>query len=29
MNKVIAHAQELRFAQQVVNYIIIETDKRD
>ena len=29
MNKVVTHAQELRFAQQVVNYIIIETDKRD
>jgi osmotically-inducible protein OsmY len=29
MNRVIAHAQELRFAQQVVNYIIIEVDKRD
>ena len=29
MNRVVAHAQELRFAQQVVNYIIIEADKRD
>ncbi len=29
MNRVVTHAQELRFAQQVVNYIIIETDKRD
>ena len=29
MNRVIKHAQELRFAQQVVNYIIIEADKRD
>jgi osmotically-inducible protein OsmY len=29
MNRVVAHAQELRFAQQVVNYIIIEVDKRD
>ena len=29
MNKVVMHAQELRFAQQVVNYIIIESDKRD
>ena len=29
MNKVVTHAQELRFAQQVVNYIIIESDKRD
>ena len=29
MNKVVKHAQELRFAQQVVNYIIIESDKRD
>lgn len=29
MNRVVAHAQELRFAQQVINYIIIETDKRD
>ena len=29
MNKVVTHARELRFAQQVVNYIIIESDKRD
>ena len=29
MNKVVTHAQKLRFAQQVVNYIIIEADKRD
>ena len=29
MNRVVTHAQELRFAQQVVNYIIIESDKRD
>ena len=29
MNSVVTHAQELRFAQQVVNYIIIESDKRD
>jgi osmotically-inducible protein OsmY len=29
MNKVVTHAQELRFAQQVVNYIILATDKRD
>ncbi|MGC6473022.1 MAG: BON domain-containing protein [Candidatus Puniceispirillaceae bacterium] len=27
--RVIAHAQELRFAKKVVNYIILETDKRD
>ncbi len=27
--RVIAHAQELRFAKEVVNYIILETDKRD
>jgi hypothetical protein len=29
MNAVIAHAQDLRFAQQVVNYISLATDKRD
>ncbi len=29
MNRVIKHAQELRFAQQVVNYITVESDKRD
>lgn len=29
MNKVVSHARKLRFAQQVVNYIIIESDKRD
>ena len=28
-NRVIAHAQELRFAKKVLNYIILETDKRD
>ena len=27
--RVITHAQELRFAKKVVNYIILETDKRD
>ena len=27
--RVIAHAKELRFAKKVVNYIILETDKRD
>ena len=27
--RVIAYAQELRFAKKVVNYIILETDKRD
>ncbi len=27
--RVIAHAQELRFAKKVVNYIILESDKRD
>jgi len=29
MNRVVEHAQDLRFAQQVVNYIVLETDKRD
>ena len=29
MNAVIAHAQDLRFAQQVVNYIILASDTRD
>ena len=29
MNAVIAHAQDLRFAQQVVNYISLATDTRD
>ncbi|MDB2391066.1 BON domain-containing protein [Alphaproteobacteria bacterium] len=29
MNAVIAHAQDLRFAQQVVNYINLATDTRD
>ncbi len=29
MNRVIKHAQELRFAQQVVNYINVGSDKRD
>ena len=27
--RVIAHAQELRFAKKVINYIILSTDKRD
>ena len=29
MNRVVSHARELRFAQQVVNYITIRTDQRD
>ena len=29
MNKVISHAQNLRFAQEVVNYIILAQDQRD
>ena len=29
MNKVISHAENLRFAQEVVNYIILEKDQRD
>ena len=29
MNKVISHAQNLRFAQKVVNYIILTKDQRD
>ena len=29
MNAVVAHAQDLRFAQQVVNYISLATDTRD
>jgi len=29
MNRVISHARELRFAQQVVNYITLRTDQRD
>ena len=29
MNKVISHAQNLRFAQEVVNYIILTKDQRD
>jgi osmotically-inducible protein OsmY len=29
MSRVIEHAQDLRFAEQVVNYITIESDKRD
>ncbi len=28
MNRVISHAQEVRFAQRVVNYIILQDDKR-
>jgi osmotically-inducible protein OsmY len=28
MNRVIAHARGVRFTQQVVNYIILQTDKR-
>ena len=29
MNRVVSHARELRFAQQVVNYITLRTDMRD
>ncbi len=29
MNKVVSHAKNLRFAQEVVNYIILATDQRD
>ena len=29
MNRVIGHARELRFAQQVVNYIVLRSDLRD
>ena len=29
MNRVVGHARELRFAQQVVNYITLRTDQRD
>ena len=29
MNRVVGHARELRFAQQVVNYIILRGDLRD
>ena len=29
INKVISHAENLRFAQEVVNYIILEKDQRD
>ena len=29
MSRVIEHAQDLRFAEQVVNYVTIESDKRD
>lgn len=29
MNKVVAHAQDLRFAQKVVNYITLQVDLRD
>ena len=29
MNRVVSHARELRFAQQVVNYITLRTDQRD
>ena len=28
MNRVVAHARDVRFTQQVVNYIILQTDKR-
>ena len=28
MNRVVAHARDVRYAQQVVNYIILQTDKR-
>ena len=28
MNRVVAHAQEVRFTKRVVNYIILQTDKR-
>jgi osmotically-inducible protein OsmY len=28
MNRVVAHARDVRFAQKVVNYIILQTDKR-
>ena len=28
MNRVVAHARDIRFTQQVVNYIILQTDKR-
>jgi osmotically-inducible protein OsmY len=28
MNRVVAHAQEVRFTQRVVNYIMLQTDKR-
>ena len=29
MNRVVSHARELRFAQQVVNYVTLRTDQRD
>jgi len=29
MNKVVSHAENLRFAQEVVNYIILAKDQRD
>ena len=29
MNRVVSHARELRFAQQVVNYITLRIDQRD
>ena len=29
MNRVVSHARDLRFAQQVVNYITLRTDQRD
>ena len=29
MNRVVSHAREVRFAQQVVNYITLRTDQRD
>ena len=28
MNRVVGHAREVRFTRQVVNYIILQTDKR-
>ncbi len=29
MNRVVSHARELRFAQQVVNYITLRSDQRE
>jgi osmotically-inducible protein OsmY len=28
MNRVVAHARDIRFTQQVVNYITLQSDKR-